>query len=236
MDNLNRQFGRVPSPPDNRDFKLSHFMPRGALKQTFITSKKWDFPVESLDQEISNHCCGFAMADFGINLPTFTKYTNDDGHKFYYLCKIEDGEPGMEDGSYIRSVVKVLKNLGKIEAYAFAYDMESIKWWILNRGPMIVGTAWTEGMMIPDEENIIHVIGRTVGGHAYLLNEWREDGYIGIQNSWGTSWGDNGKAYIGSEDFKKIFMYDGEAVTAVEIVKENFFKRFFKWMNVVCKQ
>ena len=168
-----------------------------------------------------HNCVGFSMADFGINYPTNTPYTNADGDRFYYLCKAIDGEPNNEDGSTIRSVAKAMVNNLIVDAYAFAPDMISIKWWLLNKGPIIVGTTWTDDMFNPDNSYIIRPTGNVVGGHAYLLNEWRIDNFIGIQNSWGADWGNNGKAYISSEDFEKLFVYDGEAMTAVEIPAEH---------------
>ena len=212
--------GRKPSPEDKRDYKLERYIPREALMGMLVSEKtkmKWDFPGESLNQENSPHCVGFSMADFGINSPTNTMYTNQDGHDFYYLCKLVDGEPMQENGSYVRSAGKVLKDEGKINAYAFAFTMDAIKWWLLNRGPLIAGTVWTENMFTPNEKNIIRPTGAIIGGHAYLLNEITEDGYIGIQNSWGKDWGDNGKAYISIKDFEILFDYDGEVMTAVEL-------------------
>ena len=212
--------GRIPSPFDERDYNLRRFIHKGALLEDMPEEVVWDFPSKSLDQGETPHCVGFTMADFGINLPVHTPYTNEDGHSFYYLCKIEDGEPRMENGSTMRSLAKALLNEGKIEAYAFAPDMATIKWWLLNKGSIMVGTAWTSDMFSPDENYIIRPTGSNEGGHAYLLNEWTKDGYIGIQNSWGDQWGDNGKAYISAEDFEKLFIYDGEAVTAVELSDE----------------
>jgi hypothetical protein len=208
--------GRNKSVFDKNDYNLKDFIPRNAYF-TSISEKCWDFPATPLNQGTEGHCCGFSMANFGINFPTNTSYTNEDGHSFYYQCKIEDGEPNQENGSTIRSVAKVLKKMGKINAYAFAPDMASIKWWLLNKGPIIVGTAWTNDMLSPKKDNTIDIGGGIVGGHAYLLNEWRSDNYIGIQNSWGYDWGKNGKAYINSVDFEKLFVYDGEALTAVEL-------------------
>jgi glycogen synthase len=72
-------------------------------------------------------------------------------------------------------------------------------------------------MFIVKKDNTINISGDIAGGHAYLLNEWRSDNYIGIQNSWGYDWGKNGKAYISASDFEKLFVYDGEALTAVEL-------------------
>lgn len=211
-----RRFGRIPSPHDPRDYNIRNFIPKGAMLEP-LASKKWDFPMEALDQGETTHCVGFSMADFGINYPTFTLYENEDGHEFYYKCKEVDGNPNSEEGSYIRSAAKVLKDIGAIEGYAFATKLEAIKWWLLNKGPIIAGTLWTEGMMEPDENNVIETTGEILGGHAYVLNEWREDDYIGIQNSWGPSWGDNGKAYIKAEEFIAIFPYEGEALAAVEL-------------------
>lgn len=213
---MQRGFGRIKSPYDSRDYNLEWFIPKKGMGKA-VTERVWDFPLESLDQEETPHCVGFSMASFGINLPVLTPYTNAAGHKFYYKCKVVDGDPQSEEGSTIRSAAKVLKQEGVIGAYAFAPSVEAIRYWVLNKGPMIIGTIWTEGMMCPDDSGIIEPTGNIVGGHATLINEWRKDDYIRIQNSWGPDWGIDGSAYIHVEDFKKIFNYDGEAMTAVEL-------------------
>ena len=212
----NYGLGRIQSPFDVRDYNLANFIPVG-MPLTIAKEVVWDYPSQSLDQGETPHCVGFSMANFGINSPINTMYTNQDGHDFYYMCKVVDGRPGVEEGSYVRSGAKVLKDVGRIDAYAFAPSIEVIKWWLFNRGSVIVGTIWTEEMFLPNSENIIKIGGAVVGGHAYLLNEWREDNYIGIQNSWGEGWGENGKAYISAEDFGKLFTYGGEALAAVEL-------------------
>jgi len=214
-------FGRIQSPPDLRDYDLKTFIHKTVESEQKI-EQNWKFVGKALDQGEFGHCVGFSMADFGINYPTPTKYTNKDGHNFYYLCKIKDGQPKMENGSDIRTAAKVLVDLNVIQGYAWAKTIEDVKWWLLNKGPLIVGTDWTEGMDTPDENNIIHLTGKILGGHAYLINEWTKDNLIGIQNSWDGRWGKNGKAYISSKDFEKLLKrWGGEALTAVEIDKNN---------------
>lgn len=209
-------FGRNPSTFDARDFNLASFIPPG-LPDTGVVSSNWDYNLECLNQDSDPHCVGFSIANFGINEPVNTIYTNADGHKFYYEAKVFDGEPMKENGSTIRSAVKVMKNNGQIDAYAFAPNVETIKWWVLNRGPLVVGTLWTEEMLEPDKDNIIHVDSNVVGGHAYLITSYDESGYFGIQNSWGSDWGFNGKAYISEDDFEKLYFRGGEAIAAVEL-------------------
>lgn len=210
--------GRNPSPYDIRDYDLRSFIPIRKY-EVELTERAWVFPQEPLDQGDFPHCCGFGAADWGINEPSPTHFTNADGHRFYYECKVIEGEPNEENGAYVRSVGKVLKANAHLEAYAFAPDMATIKYWLLYKGPLIVGTIWTEGMFNPDENDLIHPTGETVGGHCYLINEWKSNGYIGIQNSWGAQWGKDGKAYISEEDFGNLFSRGGEALAAIEIVK-----------------
>lgn len=216
MGKLPYPLGRNKSEFDLNDYNLKDFIPKGAPLM-LIKESNWEFSDVALDQGETPHCVGFSMASFGINLPVHIPYTNNDGHSFYYMCKQLDGEPNAENGSTIRSAAKVLKKSGRIEAYAFAPDMQLIKWWLLSKGPLIVGTIWNMEMFTPNENGIITIGGDTVGGHAYLLNEWRIDNYIGFQNSWGPNWGKNGKAYIAASDFEKLFKYDGEAMAAVEL-------------------
>lgn len=208
--------GRNQSSFDSRDYNLQDFIPKGIFGITIYRNRKWLYTSQPLDQKNTNHCGGFTAANFGINYPTRKAYTEKDGHNFYYMAKEFDGDPKGEGGTTMRSVAKALQKNGNISAYAFAPNMPIIKWWLLNRGPVMVGTIWTEGMFNVKEDMTVEPVGDVVGGHAYLLNEWREDNYIGIQNSWGKNWGYMGKAYISSKNFEKIFSYGGEAITAVE--------------------
>jgi GH25 family lysozyme M1 (1,4-beta-N-acetylmuramidase) len=219
---MNRQFGYIKSPFDRNDYNLRNFIPLGAnLSLDEIAERNWEFRGDALDQKDTQHCLGFGMAHFGINLPVYTPYTEADAHAFYYMAKELEGDPQGENGAYARSAAEVLLNLKRIEAYAFAPDIATIKWWLLNRGCMMVGSMWLQGMMTPDAENKVYATGSNRGGHFYLINEWTCDNYIGIQNSWGKSWGQNGKAYISQTDFEKLFTYYGEAITAVELDDAN---------------
>lgn len=220
MDDLEQYpLGRNPSPFDERDYNLRSFIPIRKY-DVELTERLWDFAHEPLDQKDTPHCVGFSGASWGVNEPCHTEFFNEDGHRFYYECKVVEGQPNEENGAYVRSIGKVLKANGHLDAYAFAPDMATIKYWLLYKGPIIAGTIWTQGMFTPDENNIIHPTGETVGGHAYLINEIKSNGYLGIQNSWGNTWGVNGKAYISSEDFEHLFLRGGEALAAVEIEKQ----------------
>jgi hypothetical protein len=220
---IDRNFDGIrPNPPkDPRDFRLRNYIPPD-VKLTIddIQWMDWLFPQPALDQLGTPHCGGFGTADFLINKPTFTPCTNEDGHNFYYLCKELEGEPLKENGIYVRTVAKLLLNLHKLEAYAFTSSTEEIAWWILHKGPVMIGTAWYSGMDTPDANNIIHATGVMEGGHFWLANEVRQDKLIGCQNSWGAHWGINGKAYISLDDLQKIIGVYGEAITAVELADE----------------
>jgi hypothetical protein len=211
---MEHNFGRIESPLDTRDFKLGNYIP---AKYDTTGSKDWPFLAEPLDQKLTNHCVGFAMANWGINLPIQDNFTNETGHELYRKCKVIDGDPFGEDGTYIRTAAKVLREIGLIDTYAFAYSVDEIAFWLLNRGPVIVGTKWTAGMNTSNEYNVIRPTGEVLGGHGYLLNEKTKDGLFGIQNSWNGFWGIKGKSYISMDDFAILFRSGGEAIAAVEV-------------------
>jgi hypothetical protein len=230
---MERKFGRIPSSIDRRDYNLRDFIPeRFAI--TPRKERKWEFPCVALDQEETSHCVGFSMAHFGINLPTFTKYTKKEAHELYYKCKVIDGDPKGENGTTIRSAARVLKDIGAIDSYAFAREIQSIKWWLLNKGPLIVGTIWTEGMMKPGPDLRLDISGFVLGGHAYIINGILDNGDFDIKNSWGPDWGDNGRAVISSKDFEALFSYGGEALAAVEL--ENYRVSKDPWYVTLWKQ
>jgi len=208
--------GRNESPPDARDWNLQNFADVGIVAEVPVTSRHHLFPGVSLDQGNFPHCVGFDAADFLINEPTNTPCTDEDGHRFYYMCKEFDGEPGQENGSNLRSAAKTLQTIGAINNYAFATDFETIKYWLLYKGPLMFGTIWLSGMNTPDETNTVYATGIPEGGHAWEGNGIDEE-YVYGQNSWGPDWGDNGAFRIPIADFIKIMSMGGEALAAVEI-------------------
>jgi hypothetical protein len=210
--------GRNRSKFDARDYSLSAFMPRKGANAFVAPDTRWEFALPTLNQGDTGHCVGFSMADWGICFPVQDAFTNANGHSFYYKCKIVDGEPEQENGSTVRSAATVLRQEGMIDAYAFASSVNEIKYWLVNKGPLIIGTDWTNDMFTPDSENVIHPTGDVAGGHAYLINEVKDDALFGIQNSWGNEWGIMGRAYIPISEFSVLFRYGGEALAAVEKV------------------
>lgn len=214
---MDHGLGRLPSGFDKDDWNLRDFIPVGA-PPTQIKEMYWDFPHQSLDQGSKPHCVGFGMAGFGISEPVHDDFTDEDGHRFYYLAKeFDPPEIPLEGGSSVRSAAKALKKMGLINSYAFAPDVSLVKWWLLNRGPMIAGTIWTTDMFKPDDFGIVHPNGDIEGGHCYVLNGMRADDYVGFKNSWGDPWGINGNAFISLVDLEKLFNYSGEVLAAVEL-------------------
>lgn len=121
------------------------------------------------------------------------------------------------DGTSVRAGAKVLKELGVIEEYRWAGNVDEVAQSILSLGPMVVGTPWYKDMFYPDKNGFIKPGGDQAGGHAYVLNGVNMNKrYFRIKNSWGRGWGKNGYAYITFDDFAKLLNEWGEACIAVE--------------------
>jgi hypothetical protein len=209
--------GRVPSPPDKRDFKMSAAIKELEKLLPPRPVKTWHSD-KVLDQGETPHCCGFAWAGWGIATPVEDPWWDAMGHDIYAACKVLDGEPGKQNGSTIRSGVKVMVKRKKVSTYFFAHSIDEAANYVACFGPVVLGTVWYEGMFKTGLfNNIITPTGKIVGGHAYL---WIgvDATYALIRNSWGTDWGKGGNARISLTNLKKLFEMDGEACAATERV------------------
>lgn len=173
--------------------------------------------ADQLDQGNTGHCVGFGWAQYGNTDPINDNFTDDDGHKIYYECKVIDGEPNAEDGSDVRSGAQAMVNRGRIATYVFAENMNDIKDWVDTRGPIVVGTDWMNDMFNPDAQGFVQPTGDVAGGHCYLLVGYG-DGVLTFQNSWGTSFGLNGYFKMKEADFATLMANRGEACAAQELV------------------
>lgn len=146
------------SPHDPRDFRMAAALPAPwyvRLVRWFLSlfSQTPDPPppppppgdepyirhtVAQLDQEQTPHCVGFAGAHFEAADPIEDIVVNATGDANYYACKIIDGEPRAEDGTFVRSLAKVFRNQGHIGAYYFADSVDDILGWLRQYGPVVI--------------------------------------------------------------------------------------------------
>ena len=198
--------GRNPSPKDERDYRMADFIGR-------ITPRLWSSSAV-LDQGHSPHCVGFSWTGWGICTPVIDKWSNADGDRFYYKCKVLDGEPKAEDGSSVRTGAQVMKNEGRIQAYFFAHSIQEAAFYVSSYGPVVLGIDWYNQMFNP-VNGIVKPAGGIAGGHAIL---WYgvDVQYATLRNSWGKSWGKNGDCKILLTDLQRIFLDNGEACAATE--------------------
>lgn len=131
--------------------------------------------------------------------------------------------PPEDTGSDGLSIAKVLHRYGLIAGYEHAFGIEQLIQGLMST-PAIVGTEWTEAMSEPDADGVIHPSGPTVGGHEYIADELVRMGdpfgpqhrpargdMIGFTNSWGTSWGDDGRCYMDVYQFGELLARQGDA-------------------------
>jgi hypothetical protein len=210
--------GRVPSPPDERDYLMS-----ALLADDPIPTKKIWHTDRILNQRKTPHCVGFGWAAWGIAVPLETPFRDADAHRIYAKCKVVDGEPGAQNGSTVRTGAKVMKAANRIQSYYFGTYPQALEF-VGNHGTVVIGVNWYEGMNKTDSNGIIHPTGEQVGGHCIL---WVgiEGKYAILQNSWGVVWGVYGKCRILLSDLEDLLSERGEACAAVEKPAAPFFTR-----------
>lgn len=205
---MRRNFGRFRAI-DRRDAKH-----RLAVPRTSRRSRYWNAPIW-FDQGTKPICVGAAWARW-LRIPPHNQWVDPEG--LYTLAQLVDEWEGTDyEGTSVRAGAKVLHRLGAIEAYKWARSVSEIIAFVLEFGPMVVGTDWHEGMEEPDHRGRVTADGENLGGHAYVLsgvNRDREE--FRIDNSWGQQWGNGGRATISFADFAKLLKRDGEACVGVE--------------------
>jgi hypothetical protein len=213
--------GRLVSKDDrDRGFMLA---PKRA--PTFKSYQYWT-AKPALDQGSTPQCVGYSsyqwLTAFPVkNVPPFTP------SDIYREAQLIDEWPGEDyDGTSVRAAFKILKAKGYVAEYRWAYDVETIVNHLLTVGPVVMGTVWTDGMFMADDEGYIDDVGgREVGGHAYVLiganrnrkSERHGVGAVRVLNSWGTNWEDKGRAWLSFKGLEWLLAQDGEACAANEI-------------------
>lgn len=185
------------------------------------SSVVWVDHENVLDQGNTGHCVGFGWAQWGNTDPVNDAFRNSDGDAIYYEAKVIDGEPNEESGSSVRSGAKAMRRRKRLSAYAFARSVEEVRAFVRSKGPLVVGTNWTDGMFHPNGDSFVRPTGALQGGHCYLLvGDLPGDDAFLFQNSWGSRWGMKGRFKIRYSDFAELLADHGEACAAVELPRD----------------
>jgi hypothetical protein len=117
------------------------------------------------------------------------------------------------EGTSVLAGVKVLKKLGYIDEYRWAFGLDDLVMAVGYAGPAVLGIPWYEGMFDMWSCGNVHVHGQVAGGHAILCKgvDVKEQTFT-LHNSWGPVWGRGGDAKIAWSDMDRLLHEQGEAV------------------------
>lgn len=134
----------------------------------------------------------------------------------YSLATQLDDVPGQypptDTGSSGIGVGKALKALGLIQGYTHAFSVTALAS-ALQSTPVIIGIPWMNSMMDPQNDGrlIVTPSSGVAGGHEVEIAAYdaATDEYW-ITNSWGTAWGDGGRAYLTTADLTWLLAQQGD--------------------------
>src|SRR5690349_17955050 len=220
MANTQRTFDRIVQfDEQSRNYPIMAVVPT-----TVLTSKTWDCNTWN-DQGQEGACVGFGFSHelSAEPQPVPTNYSLALG--IYNRAKLLDNFPGEDySGTSVlagaKAVSELKNNIGEpyIKSYRWAFGLRDVALAVAHVAPVVIGINWYEGMYEPDSAGYLHKSGELVGGHCTLIlgvvivpltgisqpttlaQVDMNKSYAIIHNSWGKSWGVNGRAKISFAD------------------------------------
>jgi len=209
-----RKFGRIASfDEESKRFSIRSLIPAKAKPRSYT----WSCGV-NLDQGSEGSCCGFSVAQEAAARPVVVSgITNEIALELYNRAKQLDEFEGEDyDGSSVLAAIKAGAEKGWYPEYRWAFSEADLALAIGHHGPAVLGINWFEGMNEPDEQGMIYVTGRCLGGHAILCNGYDFPHRLyRLHQSWGLPFGINGECFIRAEDMSRLLRQDGEACVPV---------------------
>lgn len=165
-----------------------------------------------LNQGREGACVGYAWAHEGGADPIRKSVNRTVAQSIYNRAKQLDAWPGTNyEGTSVLAGAKAVKERGWMTEYRWAFNLNDALLALSWKGPFVLGCDWHRDMVNPGPRGYIVPTGRTIGGHAVLVKAINvQYNRVTIHNSWGTSWGMNGDAYLSFSDLGKLITAGAE--------------------------
>jgi len=209
--------------PASRDFPADALIADATRPPTTSVQHTQHLPV--FDQGKVGSCT--ANAALGVlqsgSLWEGEFYTEQDAVNLYELetrldnHQIPGSYPPDDTGSTGLWSMKALHKLGVIKSYRWAFSTHTVLR-LLEQTAVSVGVPWLNSMFDTAPDGVIVVDQRSgvAGGHQVALvgiDVARQ--LVRVRNSWGTSWGEGGYAWLGWADLNTLLQHGGDAVVPV---------------------
>jgi hypothetical protein len=217
-------FGRIEAP-DARD--MEHPMRAAVPKRVVLPEYRYWVTGETLNQGMTGTCVAHAWVGWLLASPIRTR-TGPNPFQLYRECVLvdewggNDGEATAADGALqfgtsVRAGAKALTARGHVKEYIWGFDVETVKQYVLLRGPVVIGSDWFTGFMSPDSRGFIKLSGVIEGGHAYLCSGYSQRlKAFRCLNSWGESFGQRGRFWMPEAVMAELLASGAEAASAIE--------------------
>lgn len=152
---------------------------------------------------------------------------NQDPHEYavdlYSEATRLDPWPGQyepdDTGSDGLSIAKALQGRGLVSGYTHAFSLEAALTALAER-VVLIGSSWLDEMYRVTAEGHVMVGGPVVGGHEFALDELDvERQRVWIRNSWGTSWGVEGRGWISWDELGRLLADDGDCTILTPVTQ-----------------
>ena len=209
-----QRLGRRPAP-DLRDqqYQMRRLVPRTVPQKTRLYRIG---PI--LDQGFTSSCVGQAWRQWLSSALMMTRDGPDALTIYTSAQKVDEWDGEDYEGTSVRGGVKVLQALGRVASYVWSSDADVIRDYELSGlGVVVIGVNWYTSMFDIDAKGYLRVSGSVEGGHAVVLGGYSvERKAHRLINSWGKSWGEQGRAWLLHEDLRRLLNEDGEGCAATE--------------------
>lgn len=185
----------------------------------------WDAPLRSrtwgrgpvLDQGEEGMCVGMGVAgELAANPVRVPGVNYDFAAGLYREAQQIDDWPGEDySGTSVLAGMKAAVARGYYSGYHWCLEIEQAARTVVQLGPVVIGIPWTSGMYSTADHGVVQLGGTPVGGHCLVVTGYRTD-YLGLGpvfhwvNSWGKSYGLNGRGYIRRDDLAALLASTGE--------------------------